>query len=41
MSIGSFAIEEGPITDDFFARQGIKTAMKLTELKDYLAGLIP
>ena len=40
-SVESVAIPEGPITDDFFNSQGLKTAKKLTELKDYLGSLLP
>ena len=39
--ITSTAIEDGPGTSDFYTRQGVKTAAKLTQLKDYLSGLIP
>lgn len=39
-SISYVELEHGPLTDDFFTSQGLKTAKKLTELKDYIGGLL-
>lgn len=38
--LSAVELEEGPLTEDFFTAQGLKTAKKMTELKDYLAGLL-